>query len=319
MEDKKSQVNYIIPNFFTAASAFVGMLSIFESIRGHYYLAIIFIFLSLILDGLDGRTARLLNVTSKFGVEFDSLADLIAFGAAPAVLFYMKIGQSYGALGAAIAALFVVFGAVRLARFNVTTGTYDPSVFIGLPIPTAAVFVSLWVGFFHKFSALSFLDFFVLLIVMLGAVLMVSNIRYPSFKKLDIKKAYQIKILVILVLVAALIYIMPILFLTFVVSSYVAYGIIRFVKNFLLEKGKKASIKSEVKEEIKAKEEALKAEVKKEEKILKEEAKKEAEAAKEILKEVKEEVKKDSEAYINDVKEIKKEEGNSFHYQEEVK
>lgn len=214
MEEKKSQVNYIIPNFFTAASAFVGMLSIFESIKGHYYLAIIFIFLSLILDGLDGRTARLLKVTSKFGVEFDSLADLVAFGAAPAVLFYMKIGQNYGAIGAAVAALFVVFGAVRLARFNVTTGTYDPSVFIGLPIPTAAVFVSLWIGFFHKFSAFAFLDFFALLITMLGAVLMVSNIRYPSFKKLDIKKAYQLKILVILVLVAALIYIIPILFLT---------------------------------------------------------------------------------------------------------
>jgi len=85
------------------------------------------------------RVARLTNTTSKFGVEFDSLADIISFGAAPAMMLFFAIGENYGRFGALISGLFVVLGAIRLARFNVTTGELDPRYFVGLPIPTAAV------------------------------------------------------------------------------------------------------------------------------------------------------------------------------------
>ena len=151
----KLQLMYILPNLFTAASAFLGIISIIVSVRGYiaasaglvqeanscFFKAIIYIVLSLFLDGLDGRVARLTKTTSKFGVEFDSLADVITFDVAPAILFYFTVGHSFGRLGSLVAALYVVFGAIRLARFNVMTGTYEPSVFIGLPIPTTAISV----------------------------------------------------------------------------------------------------------------------------------------------------------------------------------
>ena len=104
---QKMQLMYILPNLFTAASAFLGVISIISSIQGNYFKAIIYIILSLILDGLDGRVARLTKTTSKFGVEFDSLADLVAFGVAPAILFYLTVGAKFGRFGALIAAMFV--------------------------------------------------------------------------------------------------------------------------------------------------------------------------------------------------------------------
>ena len=119
---------YILPNLFTAASAFLGVISIFAAVRGEYEKAIIYIVFSLICDGLDGRVARLTKTTSKFGVEFDSLADIVAFGVAPAVLFYYSVGHHFGRLGSLVAALFVVFGAIRLARFNVTSSNIEPNV-----------------------------------------------------------------------------------------------------------------------------------------------------------------------------------------------
>jgi CDP-diacylglycerol--serine O-phosphatidyltransferase len=117
----KIKLAYILPNFFTALSAFFGVMSIIASSQNKFEKAFIYIILSLIADGLDGRVARLTNTTSKFGVEFDSLADIVAFGVAPAMMLFFAIGNNYGRVGALVSGLFVVFGAIRLARFNVTT------------------------------------------------------------------------------------------------------------------------------------------------------------------------------------------------------
>lgn len=220
---------YILPNLFTAASAFLGIISVIASASGQYLKAIIYIVLSLILDGMDGRVARLTKTTSKFGVEFDSLADLVAFGVAPAMLFYFTIGQNFGRLGSLVAALFVVFGAIRLARFNVMTGTYEPSVFIGLPIPTAAIVSAFWVGFSLEYNFAGSAEWFLLFMQILLSILMVSNIRYPSFKKLDLKKANFLRILIGLVVVFSLLYIYPIEVATALMSGYVFYGIIRYI------------------------------------------------------------------------------------------
>ncbi|EAK0441693.1 CDP-diacylglycerol--serine O-phosphatidyltransferase [Campylobacter lari] len=218
---------YILPNLFTAASIFLGIISVIASINQNFDKALIYIILSLICDGLDGRVARATNSTSKFGVEFDSLADLIAFGVAPAILFYMSIGYEYGRFGSLIAGLFVVFGAIRLARFNVTTGTYEPSVFIGLPIPTAAVVSALWVSAYLYYDFLHDFSLIIIYIQMLLAFLMVSNIRYPSFKKIDLKRANVLKVLILLVILFSMLYLYFLESALIIASLYVLYGIVR--------------------------------------------------------------------------------------------
>lgn len=228
-QDGKMNLAYIFPNLFTAASAFVGVIAIIAASNGQFGKAGIYILLSLVLDGLDGRVARLTNTTSKFGVEFDSLADIIAFGAAPAMLFYFSVGHQYGKAGSLIAAVFVVFGAIRLARFNVSTQTNELSVFIGVPIPTAAVFVTMWILMFNKYSILNDYGYILLILQALASLLMVSNIRYPCFKKLDFKKANMIKVLTILVIVFSMIYLYPLESIAFLVTSYILYGLIRYI------------------------------------------------------------------------------------------
>ncbi|TQR33784.1 CDP-diacylglycerol--serine O-phosphatidyltransferase [Campylobacter sp. MIT 99-7217] len=225
----KPHLAYILPNLFTATSAFFGVLSVLASINGLYEKALVYIILALICDGLDGRVARLTNTTSKFGVEFDSLADLVAFGVAPAVLFYMNIGYKYGKIGVVITAFFVIFGAIRLARFNVTTGTYEPSVFIGLPIPTAAVVSSVWTFSYLSYDFLQ--DYAVLFLVAQGilSLLMVSNIRYPSFKKIPINKALMLKIFILLLIFFSFLYVFPLQSTLIIVSAYVLYGILRAI------------------------------------------------------------------------------------------
>lgn len=223
---------YILPNLFTASSAFLGVISIIASINGHFIKAIIYIVLSLILDGLDGRVARLTKTTSKFGVEFDSLADLVAFGVAPSILFYCTIGLGFGKLGALVSAMFVVFGAIRLARFNVTTGTYEPNVFIGLPIPTAAIVSSLWVGMWLEYGFLRGFEWGIIIVQIMLSLLMVSNIRYPSFKKIDLHRKQFLRVLIALVVLFSLLYLFPLESSTILMSIYIFYGIIRAIYMF---------------------------------------------------------------------------------------
>ncbi len=225
----KINLAYLLPNFFTALSAFFGVMSIIASSQGKFEKAFIYIVLSLIADGLDGRVARLTNTTSKFGVEFDSLADLVAFGVAPAMMLYFAAGHEYGRFGALVSGLYVVFGAIRLARFNVTTGEIDPRYFIGLPIPTAAVVLSSWIMLDLKYNS----DFG--LIIELGALLlaflMVSNFRYPSFKKIDLNKNVALKVLIGIILVASLIYLFPIESIAAILTAYTLYGLVRAIFN----------------------------------------------------------------------------------------
>ena len=240
MEKNSHKLAYILPNFFTAASIFLGVLSMLASIKGDYDKAMILIIVSLICDGLDGRIARLTNTASKFGVEFDSLADIIAFGVAPAVLFYFNLGQDYGRFGSLAMAMFIIFGAIRLARFNVTTGTYDPRVFIGLPIPTAAVVLGIWVVFYkHYFDNNSFVAIGIILLAFLLSFLMVSNVRYPSFKKMELKKPNILKTLIVLIFVSSLIYLYPLEIFTLIMSAYVIYGLSRAIYNLCTKKIKK--------------------------------------------------------------------------------
>lgn len=226
-QPEKLRVAYLLPNLFTAASIFLGMLSLLASVKGEFAIAGWYIMLSLIFDGLDGRIARLTNTTSKFGVEFDSLADVVAFGVAPSVLFYFSVGHNYGRWGVLVAALFVIFGAVRLARFNVQVGTTEPNVFIGVPIPTAAVFVSSWIMLLEEFNALQVWGILMMFAMTVVAILMVSNVRFPSFKKISLDRANFIKILVILILIFSLLYLYPLPTLVTFMTGYILYGLLR--------------------------------------------------------------------------------------------
>jgi len=194
---------YILPNLFTTASLFFGFYSIIASIGGNFPKAAVAIIISCILDGLDGKIARVTNTTSKFGAEYDSLSDLIAFGMAPAILAYSWALVPFGRYGWLAAFLFVVCGALRLARFNVQIGVIDSKVFNGLAIPAAATVIATAVLFFYylggegQFNHVSVLAGTVAL-----ALLMVSNVKYYSFKNLNFfsRKPFMTFVLIIFML-----------------------------------------------------------------------------------------------------------------------
>ena len=232
---KNPNLIYILPNLFTASSIFVGVISIVEASKENFVLASWLILLALIFDGLDGRIARMTNTTSQFGVEFDSLADIISFGIAPAMLLYFFIGNEFGRFGILVSALYVIFGAIRLARFNISTAKTDPNVFIGLPIPTAAIFVSMWILLFHKYT----LEYYgiVLLFLTLGiAILMVSNFRYPSFKTVKLDKPMVFKTMIILMMTASLLYLFSAEGFAIIILGYTLYGPLRALRTLHLRK-----------------------------------------------------------------------------------
>jgi CDP-diacylglycerol---serine O-phosphatidyltransferase len=225
-EMKPNKIAFLLPNFFTAVSIFLGVLSIVKASIGDFETSAWLIMIATIFDGLDGRIARLTNTMSSFGGEFDSLADVVAFGVAPAMLLFFYIGHDYGRFGILVSALFVIFGAIRLARFNSASQNKEPSIFIGLPIPAAASAVTMGILFLldYKFKNLNILF---LIIVLMISVLMVSHIRYPSLKKINVDNAFFYKLFVIFTIISSIIYIYSIEGLAIVVLGYVTFGPIR--------------------------------------------------------------------------------------------
>jgi len=170
---------------------------------GRFVPAAVAIIIALVFDGLDGRMARLTNTTSKFGAEFDSLADLVAFGVAPAILTYVWALSPYGKWGWLTAFLFVTCGALRLARFNVQINVIDKRLFNGLPIPAAAIVIASSVILFHHLGFEgTFNHLMVLGAVLSLALLMVSSIKYYSFKDMDYfqRKPFISFVLIILIM-----------------------------------------------------------------------------------------------------------------------
>jgi CDP-diacylglycerol--serine O-phosphatidyltransferase len=177
---------YVLPNLFTTANLFCGFYSIIASVKGIFEMAAVPILIAIVLDGLDGRIARMTNTTSKFGAEYDSLADVIAFGVAPSLLVYNWALYGFGKWGWIISFLFVLCGALRLARFNVQVGIIESKVFNGLPIPAAAAVVATGVLFYFFLGGTGrYSNFIVLFAVAALSLLMVSSIKYYSFKDLN--------------------------------------------------------------------------------------------------------------------------------------
>lgn len=200
---------YILPNLFTTASLFCGLLAIIHIHGGRYELACTLILISAVLDALDGRIARLTRTQSPFGLNYDSLSDLVAFGVAPALLIYGWLqGVSSGGLNRVamgVSILYAICGALRLARFNVQVKKEEKKRFTGLPTPAAAgtvvaTFLALWRIPLDE-SGISFLFLRLLPLLLIGlACLMVSNIPYPSMKSLDLERRKPFDYLVLIII-----------------------------------------------------------------------------------------------------------------------
>jgi CDP-diacylglycerol--serine O-phosphatidyltransferase len=191
---------YLLPSLFTMANMFCGYACIVFAMRGEFATAAPFIGFAIVLDMLDGRIARLTGATSDFGIEFDSLADVISFGVAPSILAFAWGLHPLGRLGWAAAFIFAAAAAVRLARFNIQTGHVDKRYFVGMPSPAAAAVPASTVfaypiGFHTYAEALP-----VLAMVVVPALLMVSTIRFRSFKTFNwqVRRSYPVLILVAL-------------------------------------------------------------------------------------------------------------------------
>lgn len=216
---------FILPNLFTSASLFGGFYAIIAAIQGRYEAAAIAIIVSSIFDGLDGRIARFTGTTSNFGVEFDSLSDLVAFGVAPATLAFLWALEPFGRLGWLAAFMYVICGALRLARFNVEKGGLPSNYFKGLPIPAAACFISSLILF--SSSIKGFLDNRHILIISMIYVLsflMVSSLSYPSFKEFNIRNQKPFNVLVSIILIFMVIAYKPKILLFLIMIVYALSG-----------------------------------------------------------------------------------------------
>jgi CDP-diacylglycerol--serine O-phosphatidyltransferase len=203
-KDQMKKGIYVLPNLFTTASLFSGFYSIIASMKGMYEIAAWTILIAIVFDGLDGRIARMTRTTSKFGAEYDSLADLVAFGVAPAILSYHWALMSFGKWGWLAAFLFVTCGALRLARFNVQTAIIDSKVFNGLAIPAGASVVATTVLIYFKLDGEGqFHNLSILIGTIAVALLMVSSIKYYSFKDLNFfaRKPFMSFVLIVLILI----------------------------------------------------------------------------------------------------------------------
>lgn len=216
---------YLLPNLLTSASLFGGFYSIVASLDNRFDIAAIAILISAILDGLDGRIARLTGTTSKFGAEYDSLSDLVAFGLAPGLLIFTWALRPFGRYGWLAAFLFVVCGALRLARYNVQSSGVEMKRFKGLPIPAAAALVASTVLLFYFMDgSIVAKHITVLVLVYMLAFLMVSNVKYYSFKELNLSQRMPFRLLVALILLLLLIAAEPPVMLFILTLGYVMSG-----------------------------------------------------------------------------------------------
>ncbi|HEY5674506.1 MAG TPA: CDP-diacylglycerol--serine O-phosphatidyltransferase [Malonomonas sp.] len=221
---------YILPNLITSCSMFAGFYVIIASTDGNFVRAAWFILLSAILDGLDGKVARMTGTTSKFGVELDSLADVIAFGVAPGVLMYTWALKPFGKLGWLAAFLYVVCGALRLARFNVQVTTVESKRFVGMPIPAAACIVATCVLLFYELGGTGTIKMIsVVMLVFLLAFLMISNIQYFSLKDPDLFKRQPFMMLVLAIMLIIVIVAQPEIMLFVIGMAYLASGPVMYL------------------------------------------------------------------------------------------
>lgn len=199
---KQSRGIYLLPNLFTTAALFAGFYSVVAAMKGFFDVAATAVFVAMILDMLDGRVARMTNTQTAFGAQYDSLSDMLAFGVTPALIVYSWSLSHLGKLGWLAAFFYTACSALRLARFNTQSVDVDKRYFQGLPSPAAAGVIAgtVWLGYEYDVQGL-LIAIPVSLITIVVAALMVSTIRYHSFKKIDFKGKVPFVVLLIPLLI----------------------------------------------------------------------------------------------------------------------
>ena len=227
---QRSRGIYLLPNLFTTACLFSGFFAIVSAINGQFENAAMAIFIAMVLDGLDGRVARMTNTQSDFGAEYDSLADMVSFALAPALVIYLWALSDMGKLGWLIAFIYVACGALRLARFNTQVGVADKRFFQGLASPAAAAVLAglVWVASDMGWSAesLAVPAFF---LTLASGLLMVSNVRYRSFKDFDLKGKVPFLSILVMVLIFVSVALDPPVVLFAVFFGYAVSGVVETI------------------------------------------------------------------------------------------
>ncbi|WP_178862982.1 CDP-diacylglycerol--serine O-phosphatidyltransferase [Thiomicrorhabdus cannonii] len=216
---------YLLPNLMTTAALFAGFYAVIAGMQGHFEAGAIAIFVAMIFDGLDGRVARMTNSTSAFGAEYDSLSDMVSFGLAPALLVYQWALQDFEKLGWVVAFIYTAAAALRLARFNTQVGIADKRYFQGLPSPAAAALLAglVWMVETNQMQNAT-VPFAALLLTLFAGIMMVSNVRFSSFKELSLKDKVPFVTLILIVLVAVVITLKPAMFLFLIFLVYAISG-----------------------------------------------------------------------------------------------
>lgn len=241
MEPKPvSKTIYALPNLITTAGLFAGFYAIMQAWAGHYEAACIAVYIAMVMDILDGRLARLTNTMSEFGTQYDSLADMVSFGLAPALVIHQWVLHDLGKVGSLVTFVYIACTALRLARFNVIKTT-EKRYFIGLASPAAAglVISAMYVAVDYQVATTTMAPVLCVL-VFLSAILMVSNLRYRSFKDFDVKDRMPFVGMIIVVLVFAAIYFDPPVAFLLVGSSYFLSGLLGYVWHNYIRKQKQA-------------------------------------------------------------------------------
>ncbi len=228
MEPEKKPLSrgiYLLPNLFTTAALFSGFYSIVAAMKGYFDVASIAVFIAMVLDGLDGRVARMTNTQTAFGAEYDSLSDMVAFAIAPALIVYSWSLHTLGKFGWLVAFVYTAATALRLARFNTQSHDTDKRYFQGLPCPSAAAVVAgmVWCASYYNISGM-LIAIPAAIVTFCVAALMVSRVRYYSFKQIDFKGKVPFIFVVVLMFVIAGIALNPPQILFGLFFLYAAYG-----------------------------------------------------------------------------------------------
>ena len=199
--DLRRRSIYLLPNLFTTAALFAGFYAIVQAMNGKFEYAAVAIFIAMVLDGLDGRVARLTHTQSEFGAEYDSLSDMVSFGVAPSILVYEWAFRDLGKWGWFAAFIYCAGAALRLARFNTNIDVVDKRFFQGLPSPAAAALVAgfVWVMLDNNFTGFE-LRWYAACLTVFAGLSMVSNLKYYSFKSFNMRKSVPFIVIFLFVL-----------------------------------------------------------------------------------------------------------------------